>query len=162
MNTLHIDVWTPNAVKFEISPIGGGETLVACAPLNQEQWNSFDIPLSSFTGVNPAAIYQMKLVADDDEVNDNPSKAIVYVDNIYFYQNTTTGVAEQGVAGANWYVDAETIYIQAAGAKSVKIYDMLGKSVYTNLSADNAIAVKLSKGIYLMDIDGEALKVFVK
>lgn len=82
MNKLHVDVWTSDATQFQITPISPGpkEKLVSCTPLVKNQWNSFDIDLSSFTGVNMAEIFQFKVVGD----------GTVYIDNLYFYDNTAT------------------------------------------------------------------------
>jgi len=78
---VHIDVWTPNATELKFTPIGGGETLVNLTPLVVGQWNSYDIPLSSFTAVNFASVAQLKF---DGQGGLNPST--VFLDNIYFYR----------------------------------------------------------------------------
>ena len=82
MNRLHIDVWTSDGTLFQITPISPGpkEFLYTCTPLVKNQWNSFDIDLSSFTGVNFAEIFQFKIVGN----------GTVYIDNLYFYDNTAT------------------------------------------------------------------------
>lgn len=82
MNKLHIDVWTADGTQFQITPISPGpkEKLVTCTPLVQNQWNSFDLDISGFTGVNFAEIFQFKVVGN----------GTVYIDNLYFYDNTAT------------------------------------------------------------------------
>lgn len=82
MNKLHVDVWTSDGTQFQITPISPGpkEKLVTATPLVQNQWNSFDIDLSLFTGVNFAEIFQFKIVGN----------GTVYIDNLYFYDNTAT------------------------------------------------------------------------
>lgn len=82
MNKLHVDVWTSDATLFQITPISPGpkEKLVSATPLVLNQWNSFDIDLSSFTGVNMAEVFQFKVVGN----------GTVYIDNLYFYDNTAT------------------------------------------------------------------------
>lgn len=82
MNRLHVDVWTSDATLFQITPISPGpkEKLVSATPLVLNQWNSFDIDLSLFTGVNFAEIFQFKVVGN----------GTVYIDNLYFYDNTAT------------------------------------------------------------------------
>lgn len=82
MNKLHIDVWTADGTTFQITPISPGpkEKLVTLTPLVQNQWNSFDIDLTQFTGVNFSEIFQFKVVGN----------GTVYIDNLYFYDNTAT------------------------------------------------------------------------
>ncbi|CAN5736580.1 hypothetical protein BH11BAC3_BH11BAC3_13250 [soil metagenome] len=84
-NFIHIDVWTANATDLKFTPIGGGETLLGLTPLNIGQWNSYDIPLSSFTAVNLATVNQLKF---DGQGGVNPST--IFVDNIYFYKTSST------------------------------------------------------------------------
>jgi hypothetical protein len=82
MNRLHVDVWTSDGTLFQITPISPGpkEKLITCTPLVQNQWNSYDIDLSEYTGVNFAEIFQFKIVGN----------GTVYIDNLYFYDNTAT------------------------------------------------------------------------
>ena len=90
MKYLHIDVWTPNETSLSISPISQatGEKSVKLTPLNKNEWNSYDIALTSFTiqGMSIADILHLKLVGS--------GKSIIYVDNIYFYKESTTNLAD--------------------------------------------------------------------
>ena len=79
MNTLHLDLWTPDCTSFKVSLIGGGENAVTLTP-TLSGWNSFDIPLTSYTVPNLAAIIQFKFESVA------PGKT-VYLDNIYFWKN---------------------------------------------------------------------------
>lgn len=82
MNKLHIDVWTSNATTVKITPISPGpkEFLVTLAPLTLNQWNSYDIDLTQFTGVVFSDIFQFKIEGN----------GTIYIDNLYFYDNTAT------------------------------------------------------------------------
>jgi hypothetical protein len=90
MKFLHIDVWTPNETSLNISPISQttGEKSVNLTPLKKNEWNSYNIDLSSFTiqGMSMADILHLKLVGS--------GKSIIYVDNIYFYREPTTDVTD--------------------------------------------------------------------
>ena len=86
MNTLHLDVWTPDCTSFKVSLISAGlENAVTLTP-TLSGWNSFDIPLASYTVPNLAAIIQFKFESV------TPGKT-VYLDNIYFWKSTTALVA---------------------------------------------------------------------
>jgi hypothetical protein len=77
MQNLHIDIWTPDCTSFQVFLInqGIGEQGVTITP-TLSGWNSFDIPLSSYTTVNKANIGQFKYVGN----------GTVYLDNIYFWK----------------------------------------------------------------------------
>ncbi len=84
MEFLHIDVWTADGNDARISPISSGPNETAYdLDLNQDQWTSFDIPLSFFTNQNPlvnlADIIQFKF-------DGNPAGGTIFVDNLYFYR----------------------------------------------------------------------------
>jgi len=80
MNTLHLDLWTPDCSSFKVSLISAGlENAVTLTP-TLSGWNSFDIALTSYTVPNLAAIIQFKF---ESVV---PGKT-VYLDNIYFWKN---------------------------------------------------------------------------
>ncbi len=88
MTHVHIDMWTPDATVVQFTPISAstGEHLVSLTPINLEAWNSYDIPLSSFTGVAMTDIHQLKF---DGQAGVSPSN--VYLDNIYFYAGDISG-----------------------------------------------------------------------
>jgi hypothetical protein len=84
MEYMHVDIWTADATVLQVTPVSAssGEFLVDLTPLNQGSWNSYDIPLSNFTGVSMADIHQLKF---DGQGGVNPSN--VYLDNIFFWKN---------------------------------------------------------------------------
>ena len=91
MQFIHLDVWTPNATTFRVKLVdvganadfGGGDDRIheiVVSPLTQSGWNSYDIPLSDFTGLTTRAhLAQLIFSALPTNI------ANVYVDNIYFY-----------------------------------------------------------------------------
>jgi hypothetical protein len=77
MDFLHIDYWTANSSALNaylISP-GPVETPYALS-VPTTGWASVDIPLSEFSPVNLADIFQFKFDGNGD----------IYLDNIYFYK----------------------------------------------------------------------------
>lgn len=86
MTHLHIDVWTANETSLSISCISraSGEKVFKLTPLNLNAWNSYDIPLTAFTslGLSLTDIFQFKLIGAGGNT--------IYVDNLYFYDNSTT------------------------------------------------------------------------
>ena len=91
MTHVHIDVWSGNFTSFSIKLVdfgadgafGGGDDsehqLNFAAP-TQGQWVSYDLPLSSFTGLTSKQhLAQYILVAQPS------GSAKVYIDNLYFH-----------------------------------------------------------------------------
>ena len=83
---IHIDVWTPNVTSLGLNLISPGpvQTQVniplTLATTTTAGWNSIDIPLSSFTGVDMKNVFQLMLVGVTPA-----SGGTVYVQNIYFW-----------------------------------------------------------------------------
>ena len=90
MNKLHIDVWTADGTTLQITPISSGpkEKLIALTPLTKNAWNSYDLDLTQFTGVAMSDVFQFKIVGD----------GTIYIDNLYFYDNTATVDSEAPTA----------------------------------------------------------------
>jgi hypothetical protein len=87
MTHLHLDVYTENETTLQITPISDSpvaEFLYTLTPLNQNSWNSFNIPLTTFTGVDKADIFQFKFVGSGGKT--------VYIDNLYFHNGVNTGI----------------------------------------------------------------------
>ena len=128
MEFLHVDIWTPDATVLEITPISPpNETLVELAGLQQGEWQSFDIPVGDFTGVDFTKILQFKI---DAQKGVNP--AVVYMDNLYFYKSGSTSSTEPTVA-------APTPSQDAANVKSVfsdTYTDIAGTNLDTNWQGD--------------------------
>ena len=155
MNKLHIDIWTPNATSFSISPIstGAAEKQVACTPLPLNTWNSFDIPLSDFSA-NNAAIFQLKMIGTG-------TAAIVFLDNIYFYNDGSTGIEQTNEILIRTIVENGTLYVLQAEGKNLVVYNLSGSKIYNGIVANNRFGVELSKGVYLVNIDGTTNKVVI-
>jgi hypothetical protein len=80
MDSFHLDFWSDNASALSVflisPPIGDGaavETEVVLT-LVSGSWASVDIPLTDFSPVDLADVFQLKFVGDGD----------VYIDNLYF------------------------------------------------------------------------------
>jgi hypothetical protein len=88
METLHLDIWTPDDIDAKISPISPGPNEAAFdLDLTPDQWTSFDIPLSFFTDANPLVDLTQIIQFKFDGV---PSgEGTIFVDNIYFYRPPT-------------------------------------------------------------------------
>lgn len=89
MTHLHLDIFIPNTItttaqmSIEVVDFGAdisGTTRRTITPEQSRQWVSFDIPLSSLTGLTTRTNLAQIILVD---VNNNISN--FYADNIYFY-----------------------------------------------------------------------------
>lgn len=153
MQFLHVDVYAHNCTLFQVTPIWGGELLYTCTPIETGKWNSFDIDLTSFTGINLANIYQFKFVAEPS------SSAVVFLDNVYFYKPGQGGsVNAANATDAKVYAANGTVHVIGAAGKTVSIFTVSGAQVYDAIAGD-ATTINLEKGMYVVIVDGKATKV---
>lgn len=130
MTKLHVDVYSENMTSFEITPVWGGEKLVACTPIMNDGWNSFDIDLSEYTGINKDNVYQIKFVAQPS------STATIFIDNVYFYKEAATEDTEAPV----WTSDPALASVTSDTAViTLAATDNSGNAVVT-ISGDNDFA----------------------
>lgn len=87
MDTLHLDIWTPNCTSFEVYLINTSPTTieqkVILTPV-LSGWNSFNIALSQYTNISLNNIGQLKFVGTPF------GSGTVYLDNIYFYKSASS------------------------------------------------------------------------
>ncbi len=82
MDTMHLDVWTPNCTSFNLFIIntnGGANQHVTLTPTTSG-WNSFNIPMSSYSTV-ANHVNQLKI-----EANTPSSGSVLYIQNVYFFK----------------------------------------------------------------------------
>ncbi len=85
MTTMHVDIYSPDATALDFRIIAGGE-FNKTLTLTPGQWNSFDIPLSQYSGANLSVLNQLKFQTNPFGTLRN----IVYLDNVYFYRPATS------------------------------------------------------------------------
>lgn len=154
MNTLHVDIWTPDETTFQITPISTGaneETLVTLSPLNLNEWNNFDIPLSSFTDVVMSDLFQFKIVGSGGKT--------VYMDNLYLYDNTLTSISNIDIVSVKCYpspiVDNLNIKSETEISRVV-VRNLLGQTIKTLVVNSSETLINLgsiSSGNYFVSIE---------
>lgn len=162
MTYLHIDLWTPNETTLSISPISEttGEKAFFLSPINENEWNSYDIPLSGFTiqGLSMSDILHLKFVGS--------GKSIIYLDNIYFYKETATSIENVDAKGItifpNPVVDLLTIKGVAEG-ELVEVYSLTGSLVKKAPIHGGIISLAdLRRGVYFIRVNEQIIKVIKK
>ena len=122
---LHVDAFSSDETSLQITPISPGtpnkEFAVALTPINLNAWNSYNIPLSSFTGVDMSNLIQLKVVGSGGKT--------VYLDNIYFWTDTPANADTQAptaftAAKGTVTADAVTLSLNATDNSGVVFFDI--------------------------------------
>ncbi|MDP4238251.1 MAG: chitobiase/beta-hexosaminidase C-terminal domain-containing protein [Bacteroidota bacterium] len=133
MSKLHVDIYPVDETSLQITPISPAtpankEFSVALTPLNLNAWNSYDILLSSFAGVDLSQVFQFKFTGSGGKT--------VYMDNLYFY-NDATGISTVGGSNSiscfpNPVLNQLTISAQS-DIRHIVISNLLGQFVKSTL-----------------------------
>ena len=83
MTKLHVDIYPESLASMTLGVTGGGEFKKAGIALTAGQWNSVNVTLSELTGANLASIAQVGFW----DLN-----GTFYLDNLYFFNDTSTGL----------------------------------------------------------------------
>jgi Secretion system C-terminal sorting domain/Bacterial Ig-like domain (group 2) len=171
MTHFHIDIWSPDATNFKIKLVdfgannafGGGDdtehelayTTTSTPAVATGKWVSFDIPLSSFTGLKAKASLAQLILSS--------SAATVFVDNVYFYKSTSATNDIQLVNNlfkAYPSVSDEFLTIDMASnplnkTKTLTLMNTSGATVLTQILLNNQTTIPtkaLPNGLYIVAV----------
>jgi hypothetical protein len=155
MTHLHVDAWTANETLLQVTIISPGkEKLVSLTPLAKNKWNSYDISLSSFTGVNLADVFQFKFAGSGGKS--------VLLDNLYFYKAAPISIGEMKVqAEVSIYPNpvSENLFIASAKVMTeVQVISVSGQMLMKVSVNDFETTInmrQLSAGSYFIKIKHE-------
>jgi hypothetical protein len=118
-NTMHVDLWTPNANQFGIQLVSLDETNTQGGQVNftpasgtivSNKWVSLDIPLCDFTAApnsDPNAVDNIlditnlqQLLWIDNQGGGGVTGGYFYIDNVYFYESSTAQPVPITVTGS--------------------------------------------------------------
>ena len=159
MDYVHIDVLPMQTMNMTLSPIlrpGGGEAgtenLQSVGTLTEKEWNSVDIPMSKFSGLNFSTDSHQFKIAD--------GSGSVYVDNIYFWRfPVNTNTIPAAPTPNKFAVNVKSLYCDEytaiGGVTWHSDWEAGSTIVDATLSSDNAKKVTAFKGfgITITDID---------
>jgi hypothetical protein len=109
-DTFHVDVWTPNANQFGIQLVSLNPTvgpqvdfLPASGAITNYGWVSLDIPLSTFTSINPGLVlsHLQQLLWIDNQSGGGFTGGTFYIDNVYFYKSAAISSPKLTVSISN-------------------------------------------------------------
>ena len=151
MDFVHLDYFTFDSTDIRFFLIGGGEN-----PYNigtelgivTGQWVSVDIPLTHYTSVNLANVYQFKTEGNGD----------IFLDNLYFYRESTAGLNDSAISEFTYYPnpvnDKLTISAQN-NVKDITVFNLLGQVVsrqYPNTKDCLVDMAAMQTGAYFVQI----------
>ncbi|MDP6969522.1 MAG: family 16 glycosylhydrolase [Gammaproteobacteria bacterium] len=92
--SLHLDLWSETAGKvklFLVSTDGSNNSEAGIVlEVTAGQWNSFDVDLDAFPGVDLASVFQMKFDSQSSIIGSDDGLSNFYMDNLYFSDTTAT------------------------------------------------------------------------
>ena len=160
MTYFHVDVWTADATEIKIKLVDFGadgafdggddaEHEITIKDPSQEEWVSFDIPLTSFTGLTSRAhIAQLIFVGAPTKGN------TIFVDNIYFYDGSGSEPATAAPAPTQAQADVISIYSDAyTNIEGVDTNPPWGQSTVVTAETVEGDNVLLLSGLNYQGID---------
>jgi Secretion system C-terminal sorting domain len=154
---LHLDIYKTDQAQIKLSIIhqGGGD-ITKLLNISQPGWNSFDLPLSSFSGLNLTKVFQLKLEGAPTQGN-----TTVYFDNMYFYK-ATTGLTKIEPSLLKIYPNpAETscrlVLDPVLGQRGdVRVYSAFGQLVQTVSTSTGNVDFDVTEwtpGVYFLQVE---------
>lgn len=161
MNYFHLDYWTADITTFKVKLVDfgangaylGGDDVeyeLSFTP-TASTWNSIDIPLTNFTGLTTKAHLAQYILSCV------PTGGTVYIDNMYFYNNTGTGLTNvTNIKGISCYPNpaVNKLTISAKSEISeVTVRNLIGQSIKTEVVNGTSKTIDLSglaSGNYFM------------
>ena len=164
MTKLHVDIFPVSLPSLTVGLVGGGEFKKMNIPVVADQWNSIDISLSELTDVNLANINQVGFW----DLN-----GTFFMDNLYFYNETTTGISSiQKTADISLYPNPTTdkLTITAKSAiNEILVRNLVGQTVAKTMANGLEQSIDLStieSGNYVVTVKFEngqqSTKKFIK
>ena len=156
MNKLHVDIYPVDETSLQVTPISPAtpnkEFSIALTPLNLNAWNSYDLSLSSFTGVDLANIIQLKFTGSGGKT--------VYMDNLYFYNDAPAGISNVDESnGISCYPNPVSNRLTISAPSDIShivISNLLGQaiqSIRANGLVKSIDTSKLSAGNYFVTVN---------
>ncbi|MEI8086459.1 MAG: T9SS type A sorting domain-containing protein [Paludibacter sp.] len=89
--------------------------------------------------------------------------AIVYWDNMYFGEKVSAGTSNPSASSFNAFVNGKSLELKnVANGSAVEIFNALGAKVQTSQLVNGAVALNLTKGLYVVRVGKSTQKFMVK
>ena len=164
MQYFHVDAWTPNMTTFRVKLVDFGANGIYQGTPNDDveyelsftpvlnAWNSYDIPLSDFTGLTTRSHIAQLIFSG------NPAGAgTVFIDNVYF-RNAVFASTTFDLAQVNMFPNPSSDVVTISAAKTmdtIAIYSIVGqeiKQIHPNTASATVDVADLQAGIYVVKV----------
>ncbi len=164
MQYFHVDAWTPNMTTFRVKLVDFGANGIYQGTPNDDveyelsftpvlnAWNSYDIPLSDFTGLTTRSHIAQLIFSG------NPAGAgTVFIDNVYF-RNAVFASTTFDLAQVNMFPNPSSDLVTISAAKTmdtIAIYSIVGqeiKQIHPNTASATVDVADLQAGIYVVKV----------
>ncbi|MFZ4435201.1 MAG: T9SS type A sorting domain-containing protein [Flavobacterium psychrophilum] len=164
MQYFHVDAWTPNMTTFRVKLVDFGANGIYQGTPNDDveyelsftpvlnAWNSYDIPLSDFTGLTTRSHIAQLIFSG------NPAGAgTVFIDNVYF-RNAVFASTTFDLAQVNMFPNPSSDLVTISAAKTmdtIAIYSIVGqeiKQIQPNTASATVDVADLQAGIYVVKV----------
>jgi hypothetical protein len=161
MTHLHLDVWTPDVTTFKVKLVdfganaawSGGDDVeheLTFSP-TASTWNSYNIPLSDFTNLTTRAHMAQYIFS-------GAPTGKVFIDNMYFYNGTTTSTPNVKQGSVKVYPNPATSSLNISAPSeinAIRITNLVGQTI-KNLSVNAVERVidlnDMSNGQYIISL----------
>ena len=171
MTHFRMDIWSPDATNFKIKLVdfgannafGGGDdsehelayTATSTPAIATGRWISFDIPLSSFTGLKAKSSLAQLIISS--------SAATVFVDNVYFYKSTTgtndiqlvNNLFKAYPSVSDDILTVDMVSMPLNKTKTLTLINTSGATVFTQILSNNQTIIptkSLPNGLYIVAV----------
>ena len=151
MTHLHFDIWSVDVpeLTFHFGNYDNGWSFAkkwVSFATGSTSWISFDIPLSEFEGISDAAKSRVENIIFEEY-----SSKTLYIDNIYFYNNTATGLSTPSSTAVSIYPNPATAVINLSQQMAkVDFYTLQGQLVSSVQNTNRVNVSDFSKGMYII------------
>jgi len=155
MNTLHVDIYPVTTTTMTLGFIVANTAVVAQKALTftTGQWNSINIPFSVLKAASPTADFtQVK------QMSMSPANGTFYLDNLLFYNDGTTSVANIETASIKCYPSQVSTNLNITADSEIAqivIRNLVGQTVQTVTANSREKLLNLSTlaaGNYLVSV----------
>lgn len=160
MTHFHADIWTPDMTTFRVKLVdfgangvwnGGGDDVEHELSFNPtlSEWYKLDIPLANFTGMTTKNHFAQLIFS-------GAPTGKVFIDNVLFYNNTATNVAQTHASAIKLYPNPAMNELNIRSDKnivSVDICNLLGQTIQRielNRTSGTINVSDLKAGNYLL------------
>ena len=147
--SFHLDIWSPNATSIAVNLInstlvtGGAAVQVAdTISLTKSGWNSVEIPLSAFNGVDLTKVDQLMFTGVTPALG-----GVIYLQNVYFWSTSVLPVKLDGLT-ASLNGNSALVSWNSALESSLQGYNVQHSIDGVNWTSVNYVAAKGSNASY--------------